>query len=53
MRYLGLESHPSHELAKKYFKRGFGGVVSFGIKEGAAAGIKVLDSFQLVSHVAK
>ncbi|GFF81077.1 O-acetylhomoserine (thiol)-lyase [Aspergillus lentulus] len=47
----GLEDHPSHQLAKKYFKRGFGGVISFGIKGGAAAGTKVLDSFRLISHV--
>lgn len=29
--YPGLENHPSHELAKKYLKNGFGGVLSFGI----------------------
>lgn len=32
--YPGLPSHPSHETAKKYLKRGFGGVLSFGLKGG-------------------
>jgi O-acetylhomoserine/O-acetylserine sulfhydrylase len=51
--YPGLESHPSHELAKKYLKRGFGGVLSFGIKGGGAAGSQVVDNLQLVSNLAK
>jgi O-acetylhomoserine/O-acetylserine sulfhydrylase len=51
--YPGLESHPSHELAKKYLKRGFGGVLSFGIKGGGAAGSQVVDQFKLVSNLAK
>ena len=38
--YPGLESHASHVLAKRYLKRGFGGVLSFGIKGGGAAGSK-------------
>jgi len=28
----GLAEHPSHELAKKYLKGNFGGLVGFGIK---------------------
>jgi O-acetylhomoserine/O-acetylserine sulfhydrylase len=39
--YPGLESHPSHALAKKYLTRGFGGVLSFGVKGGGAAGAEV------------
>ncbi|KAL1997366.1 hypothetical protein VTN49DRAFT_3968 [Thermomyces lanuginosus] len=50
--YPGLESHPSHETAKKYLKRGFGGVLSFGVKGGAAAGSKVVDGFKLISNLA-
>lgn len=34
--YPGLESHPSHQLAKKYLKHGFGGVLSFGIEGNVA-----------------
>ncbi|TVY35636.1 Homocysteine synthase [Lachnellula subtilissima] len=50
--YPGLESHPSHELAKKYLKRGFGGVLSFGVKGGGAAGSQVVDGFKLISNLA-
>lgn len=51
--YPGLESHPSHELAKKYLKRGFGGVLSFGVKGGSEAGSKVVDGFKIISNLAK
>ncbi|TVY84500.1 Homocysteine synthase [Lachnellula suecica] len=50
--YPGLESHPSHELAKKYLPRGFGGVLSFGVKGGGAAGSEVVDGFKLISNLA-
>ncbi|KAF2491739.1 hypothetical protein BU16DRAFT_127157 [Lophium mytilinum] len=50
--YPGLESHPSHELAKKYLPRGFGGVLSFGVKGGAEAGSQVVDGFRLISNLA-
>jgi O-acetylhomoserine/O-acetylserine sulfhydrylase len=51
--YPGLENHPSHALAKKYLKRGFGGVLSFGVKGGSAAGSQVVDGLRLVSNLAK
>jgi O-acetylhomoserine/O-acetylserine sulfhydrylase len=51
--YPGLQSHPSHETAKKYLKRGFGGVLSFGVKGGGAAGSQVVDNFKLISNLAK
>ncbi|KAL6232888.1 OAH sulfhydrylase [Aspergillus navahoensis] len=50
--YPGLEEHPSHELAKKYLKRGFGGVLSFGVKGEAAVGSQVVDNFKLISNLA-
>jgi O-acetylhomoserine/O-acetylserine sulfhydrylase len=50
--YPGLESHPSHQLALKYLKRGFGGVLSFGVKGGGAAGSQVVDNFKLISNLA-
>lgn len=49
--YPGLESHESHQLAKKYLKRGFGGVLSFGVK-GGGAGNEVVDGFKLISNLA-
>lgn len=50
--YPGLDSHPSHELARKYFDQGFGSIVNFGIKGGKEAGRKLIDNIQLWSHVA-
>jgi O-acetylhomoserine (thiol)-lyase len=50
--YPGLESHPSHALAKKYLKGGDGAVVVFGIKGGREAGKKFIDSLSLWSHLA-
>ncbi|ERF70338.1 O-acetylhomoserine-lyase [Endocarpon pusillum Z07020] len=50
--YPGLEDHPNHQLAKKYLPRGFGGVLSFGVKGGSAAGSQVVDGFQMISNLA-
>ncbi|MCJ1477345.1 Homocysteine synthase [Lambiella insularis] len=50
--YPGLESHQSHQLAKKYLPRGSGGVLSFGVKGGQAAGSQVVDGFKLISNLA-
>lgn len=50
--YPGLASHPSHETAKKYLPRGFGGVLSFGVKGGEKAGSQVVDNFKLISNLA-
>lgn len=51
--YPGLKSHPTHEMAKKYLKKGFGGVLSFGVKGGGTAGSQVVDNFKLISNLAK
>ena len=50
--YPGLPSHPSHELAKKYLPKGTGGMLGFGIKGGKQAGIKFINSVELLSHLA-
>ncbi|KAI0025770.1 O-acetylhomoserine sulfhydrylase [Xylariomycetidae sp. FL0641] len=50
--YPGLPSHPHHAVAKRYLKRGFGGVLSFGVRGGAKAGSQVVDAFRLVSNLA-
>ncbi|SOC43503.1 PLP-dependent aspartate aminotransferase family protein [Salinicoccus kekensis] len=50
--YPGLETHPSHDLAKKNFKNGYGSIITFGIKGGKAAGKKLIDNVALWSHVA-
>jgi len=50
--YPGLESSKYHELAKKYLKRGFGGVFTFRIKGDKDLAEKFVNSLQLVSHLA-
>jgi len=49
--YPGLVSHPSHARAQKYLPKGAGGVLTFGIKGGAEAGKKFMESCQLVALV--
>jgi O-acetylhomoserine (thiol)-lyase len=53
----GLKSSPYYTLAKKYLRSidgepGASSVMTFGIKGGAAAGEKFIDSLQFVSHLA-
>lgn len=50
--YPGLEDHPYHEQARKYLKRGFGGVLAFGIEGGEEAGRAFVGNVKLASHVA-
>ncbi len=49
--YPGLPSHASHERAKKYLPKGCSGVLTFGIKGGAAAGKIFMESCQLIALV--
>ena len=50
--YPGLESSKYHTLAKKYLKNGFGGVLSFKLKEGKVAADFVVNNLSLISHLA-
>jgi O-acetylhomoserine (thiol)-lyase len=50
--YPGLKSHPDYERARKYLPKGAGAILGFGIKGGAAAGKKFIESLQLFSHLA-
>lgn len=50
--YPGLASSPYHELAKKYLKNGFGGVLNFTVKGGKEAALKVIDKLKLASLLA-
>ncbi len=52
VRYPGLESDPAHELCKKYLDYGGGAMVVFGIRGGAEAGSKFIESLKLFSHLA-
>ena len=49
--YIGLPSHASHETAKKYFKKGFGGVLSFCVKGDRAATAKFIENLELILHL--
>jgi methionine-gamma-lyase len=46
--YPGLTSHPQHELAKKQMK-GFGALMSFGLKGGLESGKKLMDNVTLAT----
>ena len=46
VRYPGLASHPQYEVARKQMK-GPGGMVSFGLKGGVEAGVKLMNSTRL------
>jgi O-acetylhomoserine (thiol)-lyase len=51
--YPGLEDDPGYEAAKRYHYRGlYGALVGFGIKGGAEAGKKLIESAKLFSHLA-
>jgi O-acetylhomoserine (thiol)-lyase len=50
--YAGLPSSPFHELARKYLPKGAGSVFTFGLKGGFDAGVKLVESVNLFSHLA-
>lgn len=50
--YPGLADDPGHEVAAKYLKKGFGGLLGFGVKGGRASGKRFIDSVKLLSHLA-
>ena len=52
VRYPGLESHPSHALAKRYLGGGYGGVLTFGVLGGEEAAKRVIAESKLFSLVA-
>jgi O-acetylhomoserine (thiol)-lyase len=50
--YAGLEDNDSYALHKKYCPKGAGSVFTFGLKGGYEAGIKMVNSVTLFSHLA-
>jgi methionine-gamma-lyase len=46
VRYIGLRSHPQHELARRQM-RGFGSMIAFELEGGAEAGRTVMDNVRL------
>ncbi|MBV8168129.1 MAG: aminotransferase class I/II-fold pyridoxal phosphate-dependent enzyme, partial [Alphaproteobacteria bacterium] len=50
--YAGLPSSKYNALAEKYLPRGAGSVFTFGVKGGYEVGVKVVESVELLSHLA-
>ena len=51
--YPGLETSPWHDVANRVLTgRGYGGVLSFGLKAGREAGSKFVEALELLSHLA-
>ena len=49
--YVGLKNNPYHELACKYLRNGFGGVLTFRVKGGFEAAADVVRKLELILHV--
>lgn len=50
--YPGLASSKYHDNAKKYLKNGYGGVLSFKLKNGKEAADELVNNLELISHLA-
>lgn len=50
--YPGLESSAYHTMAKKYLKKGFGGVFTFKLKGDGKLADEFINNLELVSHLA-
>lgn len=52
VQYAGLEGDTYNQLARKYVPRGAGAVFTFGLKDGYEAGVKLVSSVEMISHLA-
>ena len=50
--YAGLEDNPCYALHRKYCPKGAGSVFTFGVKGGYEAGMGLVNSVRLFSHLA-
>ena len=50
--YSGLPGDKYHALQQKYAPKGAGAVFTFGLKGGYDAGVKFVESLEMVSHLA-
>ena len=50
--YAGLAEDPYHQLAQRYLGGRAGAVFTFGVKGGYEAGVKLVSSVKLLSHLA-
>ena len=50
--YPLLPGNRYESLARRYLPRGAGGILTFGVKGGAAAGVRFIESVEFLSHLA-
>ena len=50
--YPGLPDNPYHQLAKKYLRNGFGGMLTFNIRGANPVAEKFVNNVELISHLA-
>jgi O-acetylhomoserine (thiol)-lyase len=50
--HAGLAGSPHHALARRYLPRGVGPVFTFGLRGGFEAGVRLVESVELFSHLA-
>ena len=50
--YPGLTTSPEYARVQRYLKKGAGAIIGFGIKGGAEAGKRFINSLKLISHLA-
>ena len=50
--YPLLEGNPTRTMAERYLPRGAGGILTFGVKGGAPAGVRCIESVEFLSHLA-
>jgi O-acetylhomoserine (thiol)-lyase len=50
--YAGLKSDPHYDLGQKYMPKGAGAVFTFGIKGGFDAGVTLVETVEILSHLA-
>ncbi len=50
--YAGLEDNPYQPLVKKYLPKGASSIFTFGVKGGAQAGARFIESAEFLSHLA-
>ena len=50
--YAGLPSDPYHAMQQRYMPKGAGSVFTFGVKGGYDAGVRLVESVELFSHLA-
>ena len=52
VRYPGMPGQPDDALVRRYLPNGAGGILTFGVRGGAKAGERVIESVEFLSHLA-